>query len=691
MLILIFPTCDNHNLSIFMQNLYVMVPKEITARVNRLRDEINRHNHLYYVDTKPEISDFEFDAMLSDLQALENKYPELTDSNSPTQRVGSDISQGFQQVKHRYPMLSLANTYTFDEINDFHNRIAKTLSQPWQYVCELKYDGTAIGITYKEGKLYQAVTRGDGTQGDDVTANVKTIRSIPLVLKGNDFPREFEIRGEIFMPHATFDEINIQRIEQGEAPLANPRNAAAGTLKMLNPRIVAERKLDCLLYFILGEDLPFDNHYQNLLKTKEWGFKIPDSIQLRNSVDEVVNFINRWDNDRHKLPYNTDGVVIKVNSYKQQNLLGFTAKTPRWAFAYKYKTEQVSTKLLSVDYQVGRTGAITPVANLEPVQLAGTTVKRATLHNEDQIALLDLHIGDTVFVEKGGEIIPKIVGVDTNLRSTSTKNIEYITHCPECGSQLIRLEGESKHYCSNQADCPPQLKGRVIHFISRRAMDIDGLGEETVELLFSKGLIHDIADLYDLTYEQLLTLERFAEKSATNAITGIENSKGVPFHRVLFGLGIRYVGETTARKLVAHFGLLEKLKDATFEELTEVDEVGERIAQSIIEFFSNPKNMELISRLRNAGLQLQQEITDQAVVNGPLQGQSVVISGTFNHISRDELKELVIRSGGKLLSTVSANTSLLIAGEKMGPAKLEKASKLGVTIISEDDFFEMLK
>ena len=667
-----------------------MIPKDVIARVERLRKEINRHNHLYYVEAKPEISDFEFDAMLSDLQALEKKYPELLDSSSPTQRVGSDISQGFQQVTHKYPMLSLANTYSFDEVKDFHNRIAKSLSQPWQYVCELKYDGTAIGLTYKNGKLLRAVTRGDGVQGDDVTANVKTIRSIPLTLNGNDFPEEFEIRGEIFMPHAVFDAINAKRTEQGETPFANPRNAAAGTLKQLNPKIVAERNLDCLLYFILGEDLPFDNHYENLLKAKDWGFKIPENIKLCQTVDEVTRFIEHWDTARKSLPYDTDGVVIKVNSYQQQNLLGYTAKTPRWAIAYKYKAEQVSTKLLSIDYQVGRTGAITPVANLEPVLLAGTTVKRASLHNADQMAILNLHVGDTVFVEKGGEIIPKIVGVDANRRATSSKIFEYITHCPECGTKLIRPDGEAKHYCPNQAGCPPQLKGRVIHFISRKAMNIDGLGEETVELLFSKGLVHDIADLYDLTYEQLIGLDRFADKSAKNAIASINNSKKMPFHKVLFGLGIRYVGETTARKLATHFGLLENLKQATFEQLIEVDEVGERIAQSIVSFFSDAKNIELIKRLEDAGLTLESETNSSNSANGVLNGQTVVISGTFSRISRDELKEMVIQHGGKIASTVSASTNLLIAGDKMGPAKLDKATKLGVRIISEDDFFDLI-
>ncbi|MDY0199434.1 MAG: NAD-dependent DNA ligase LigA [Tenuifilaceae bacterium] len=668
-----------------------MIPNEIVARVKKLRETINKHNHSYYVEAKSEISDFEFDSMLNDLEALEKKYPELIDSTSPTQRVGSDISQGFKQVQHKTPMLSLGNTYSFEEVTEFHNRIAKTLNTPWQYVCELKYDGTAIGITYVNGKLHRAVTRGDGTQGDDVTANVKTIRSIPLILNGNDFPDEFEVRGEIFMPHAVFSEINEKRLKNDEQLLANPRNAAAGTLKQLNPKIVAERKLDCLLYYVLGDNLPHNNHYDNLQKAKEWGFKVPDSIKQCNTLQQVIDFITHWDTERKQLAYDTDGVVIKVNSFAQQEQLGFTAKIPRWAIAYKYKTEQASTKLLSVTYQVGRTGAITPVANLAPVLLAGTTVRRASLHNADQMELLDLHVNDTVFVEKGGEIIPKIVGVDTKLRLANSQTYRYITHCPECSTELVRLEGEAKHYCPNQAGCPPQLKGRVIHFTSRRAMNIDGLGEETIELLFANGLVHDIADLYDLTYEQLLTLDRFAKKSAENAINGIEKSKQMPFQKVLFGLGIRYVGETTASKLATHFRLLSKLKQATFEELILVDEVGERIAQSIVDFFANEKNMELINRLTNAGLTLAMEAVEQNIESNILNGQSVVISGTFVSISRDELKELVTKHGGKNTSSVSRGTNLLIAGDKMGPAKLQKATELGIRILSESDFFEMIK
>ncbi|MFO8021221.1 MAG: NAD-dependent DNA ligase LigA [Perlabentimonas sp.] len=668
-----------------------MATEDTIERVNKLREELNRHNHLYYVKAQPEISDFEYDALLKELESLEKEHPELADENSPTQRVGSDISQGFKQVKHKYPMLSLANTYSKEEIEDFHTRIGKSLSQNWEYVCELKYDGTAIGLTYKKGKLTQAITRGDGVQGDDVTANVKTIRSIPLTLTGNDYPDEFEIRGEVLMPHKVFEQINKLRQEQGEAPFANPRNAAAGTLKLLDPKIVARRNLDCFLYFVLGQNLPFTNHYQNLQKAKDWGFKVPNHIKLCESINDVFSFIESWDEGRRELPFDIDGVVIKVNSHTQQKQLGYTAKTPRWAISYKFKAEQAKTKLRSVDFQVGRTGAITPVANLEPVLLAGTTVKRASLHNADQMANLDIRLNDNVIVEKGGEIIPKIVAVDFNDRESDSSPLEFITHCPQCGAELIRPTGEAKHYCPNQAGCPPQLKGRVIHFVSRKAMNIDGLGEETIELLFSKGLVNDISDLYSLTYNQLIELDRFADKSAKNIISSIEKSKEAPFHKVLFGLGIRYIGETTARKLASHFGLLNRLKEATFDQLFEVDEVGERIAQSIIDFFADEKNILLIERLQKAGLKFEAHQSANAQEGGKLKGNSVVISGTFSRVSRDELKELVMKNGGKVLSAVSSNTSLLVAGEKMGPAKLDKARKLGVQIISEDDFFKMIE
>ncbi|HPX08000.1 MAG TPA: NAD-dependent DNA ligase LigA [Tenuifilaceae bacterium] len=667
-----------------------MLPKDIAKRVQYLRDELNRHNHLYYVLAKPEISDFEYDAMLKDFEALEKKYPELADENSPTQRVGSDQTEGFKQVTHRYPMLSLANTYSFEELEDFHERVAKVLTGQWEYVCELKYDGTAIGLTYRNGRLFQAVTRGDGTTGDDVTNNVKTIRSVPLTLHGDDFPTEFEIRGEVLMPHAIFEELNTQRAEQGETPFANPRNAAAGTLKLLNPKVVAERKLDCMLYNLLGETLPYNNHYQNLLKSRDWGFKISEHVRLCKNLEEVKAFIDHWDTSRHSLPFDIDGVVIKVNGFSQQEELGYTSKTPRWAIAYKFKAEQVETTLLSIDYQVGRTGAVTPVANLHPVQLAGTTVKRASLHNADQMELLGIRIGDTVLVEKGGEIIPKIVGVDLNQRPDHSEPLHFITHCPECGTKLVRFESEAKHYCPNQTGCPPQLKGRIIHFVSRKAMNIDGLGEETIELLFNEGLVSDIADLYDLTYKQLVGLERFADKSASNAIANIAKSKEEPLHKVIYGLGIRYVGETTARKLSSHFGLMDNLKNATFEQLMEVEDVGEIVAQSILSFFADKKNLYLIERLEKAGLRLNVESTDFPEGEKKLNGMSVVVSGTFSQISRDALKELIIKHGGKVQSAVSASTSFLVAGENMGPAKLDKATRLGIKIITENDFFKLI-
>lgn len=663
----------------------------ILQRIEQLREELNRHNHLYYILSKPEISDFEFDQLLKELNDLEAKHPEYDDPNSPTKRIGSDLTGEFLQVKHKYPMLSLANTYSEEEIRDFDSRVCKGIGETPEYVCELKYDGTAIGLTYKKGKLFQAVTRGDGTAGDDVTANVRTIKTIPLVLQGNDYPEEFEIRGEIFMPRKVFDEINNQREEEGDVPFANPRNAAAGTLKQLDPSIVAQRKLDCYLYFILGENLPFNNHIDNLNKARQWGFKISENTKLCKSVDEVFAFIKKWDTERKKLPYDTDGAVIKVNSYQHQKVLGYTAKIPRWAIAYKYKAEQVTTRLISVDFQVGRTGAVTPVANLEPIKLAGSTVKRASLHNADQMGILDIRIGDLVQVEKGGEIIPKIVGVDKTQRTLFSTPFNFITHCPECGSELVRPEGEARHFCPNQTGCPPQLKGRIEHFISRKALNIDGLGEETVELLYSKGLITDIADLYSLKKEQLLNLERFAEKSADNAIRSIEESKNIPFPRVLYGIGIRYVGETTARKLAIHFESIDRIAAANTEQLLEVEEVGDRIAQSIIEYFSNPININLIERLKQAGLQLKVDESLNQKFSDKLNGLSIVISGSFSRISRDELKELIQKHGGKNVSSVSSSTSMLVAGDKIGPSKLEKANKLGVKIVTEDEFFEMIE
>lgn len=667
-----------------------MLTEQIKDRIEHLRQELNRHNYLYYILSKPQISDYEFDRMLRELSDLEAKYPEFDDPNSPTKRVGNDLTGEFREVKHKYPMLSLANTYSEGELRDFDARVVRGLAEPPQYVCELKYDGTAIGLTYRNGRLAHAVTRGDGVTGDDVTANVRTIRTIPLVLQGSDFPDEFEIRGEIFMPRAVFDELNAQREEEGEAPFANPRNAAAGTLKQLDPSIVARRKLDCYLYFVLGENLPFSTHFDNLQKAKEWGFKVSDNTRLCNGIDEVIEFINQWEVQRKRLPYDTDGVVIKVNSYQHQKALGFTAKTPRWAIAFKYKAEQVTTRLLSIDFQIGRTGAVTPVANLLPVKLAGSTVKRASLHNADQIEMLDIRVGDMVQVEKGGEIIPKIVGVDKSQRSLFSTPLEFPANCPECGTTLVKPEGEARHFCPNQDGCPPQIKGRIEHFISRKALNIDGLGEETVELLYSKGLIRDYSDLYQLRREQLLNLERFAEKSADNAIKSIERSKEVPFPRVLYGIGIRFVGETTARKLALHFGSIDRLKTATYEQLLEVEEVGERIAQSIVEYFAKPYHLELIEKLSAAGLQLSIDQEQNVKLSSKLEGLSIVISGTFSSVSREELKALIQKHGGKSVGSISASTSMLVAGDKMGPAKLEKAQKLGIRIVTEDEFFNLI-
>lgn len=668
-----------------------MESQQALERIKFLRSELNRHNYLYYVKAQPEISDYDYDQLLRELIELEKQFPEFDDPNSPSRRVGSDISQEFVQVRHKYPMLSLANAYSYAELTDFDNRIRKALPEPYEYVCELKFDGVAIGLTYRHGKLVQAITRGDGTMGDDVTVNVRTIRTIPLELHGTDFPAEFEIRGEIFMPRNVFDEINSEREDIGETPFANPRNAAAGTLKLLNSAEVARRKLDSTLYYLLGDNLPADNHYDNMLKAKEWGFKVSEHMTLCKNLTEVQQYIEHWDRARKKLPFDTDGVVVKVNSYRQQNLLGFTAKTPRWAVAFKYKPERVSTELLSVDFQVGRTGAVTPVANLKPVKLAGTTVKRASLHNADQIQLLDIRVGDWVFVEKGGEIIPKIVGIDQSKRSLFSKPIDFPGECPECGTALVRPEGEARHFCPNQYGCPPQIKGRIEHFISRKALNIDGLGEETVALLYDKNLIRDAADLYSLTSEQLLALERFADKSADNAIKSIEKSKSVPFPRVLFGIGIRYVGETTAKKLAQHFGSIDAIASATVEQLVEVEDVGERIALSITEFFSNERNRILIDKLKAAGVQMAISSAVNSPLSDKLKGLSIVISGTFSRISRDELKELIARHGGKNVSSISASTSLLVAGENMGPAKLEKATKLGIKIIDEEEFFRIIE
>ena len=656
-------------------------------RIAELRNLLNYHNHKYYVENAPEISDFDFDRLMHELQELERAHPELADPNSPTVRVGSDLTAEFRSVEHRFPMLSLGNTYSLEELHEFMERIRREVGDT-EYVCELKFDGTAISLTYEHGRLLRAVTRGDGTRGDDVTANVRTIRSVPLVLNGSGWPDYFEIRGEILMPYASFDRLNAERERQGESLFANPRNAAAGTLKQQQSSVVAKRGLDCTLYQMAGDRLPYDSHWRNLQEARAWGFKVSDKMQICRSVEEVDRYIAYWDEERKRLPFPTDGVVIKVNDYADRRVLGFTAKAPKWAVAYKFKAEQALTELKSVDFQVGRTGAITPVANLEPVLLAGTTVKRATLHNAEQIALLDIRLHDKVYVEKGGEIIPKITGVELSERPADSLPFRYIDRCPECGTGLVRYEGEAKHYCPNQNGCRPQILGRIVHFIRRKAMNIEGLGEETVELLFDSGLIRNAADLYDLRGEQLSCLPRLGEKSAENILRSIRQSKEVPFHRVLFALGIRFVGETTAKSLAGHFGSLEAVMAASREELAEAEEVGGKIADSIIDYFAGEDNRRLVERLKAAGVQtrnVQRELASEA-----LAGLRFVISGTFARHSRDELKALIESHGGKNLAAVSANGDYLVAGDKMGPAKLKKAGSLGIKIISEEEFEKLL-
>ena len=656
----------------------------------KLLEEINKHNHLYYVENTPVISDYDFDLLLKKLQDLEIQFPEFAFDYSPTKRVGGDITKKFDTVVHRFPMLSLSNTYSEEEIIDWENRLKKLSDGELEYVCELKYDGVAIGIRYENGFLTRAVTRGDGTQGEDVTTNVKTIKTIPLQLKG-DFPTDFEIRGEIFMPLESFQKLNAEREESAEALFANPRNTASGTLKMKDSKVVAERSLDSYLYGVYGSDLVSEGHFESVEKAGNWGFKVPGTnnrfIEKVNTIDGIMNFIHFWDKERNKLPFEIDGVVIKVNNYAQQKSLGFTAKSPRWAIAYKFKTERVETKLESVVYQVGRTGAITPVANLQAVQLGGTTVRRASLHNSDQIEKLNLHVGDFVYVEKGGEIIPKIVGVNTEKRDVSAVLVHFIENCPECNTVLVRKEGEVQHYCPNDTLCPPQMKGKIEHFISRKAMNIDGLGAETVDLLYAKGLIKTIADLYDLTFDQVVELDRMADKSANNIISGLEVSKNVPFERVLFALGIRFVGETVAKKLAKHFKTIEKLKVASFEELINVDEIGDKIAISVQNYFLNEENCFLIERLMKAGLQF--EIKEKEGSTNKLEGKSFVVSGVFNSFSRDEIKDVIESNGGKNVSSISSKTDFVVAGENMGPAKLKKASSLGITILSEDEFIQL--
>lgn len=659
-------------------------------KIDQLRAELHRHNYNYYVLNAPEISDKEFDDMMRELQDMEREHPEYQDETSPTMRVGSDLNKNFTQVTHKYPMLSLGNTYSEGEVSDFYDRTQKALNEDFEICAELKYDGTSISLTYENGKLIRAVTRGDGEKGDDVTDNVKTIRTIPLVLYG-DYPQLFEIRGEILMPWEVFEELNREKEAREEPLFANPRNAASGTLKLQNSAIVASRKLDAYLYYLLGEELPCDGHYENLQKAAQWGFKISDHMKKCHSLQEVFDYIHYWDTERKNLPVATDGIVLKVNSLKQQKNLGFTAKSPRWAIAYKFQAERALTRLNKVTYQVGRTGAVTPVANLDPVQLSGTIVKRASLHNADIIEGLDLHVGDMVYVEKGGEIIPKITGVDKDARSMMVgEKVKFITHCPECGSKLIRYEGEAAHYCPNETACPPQIKGKIEHFISRKAMNIDGLGPETVDMFYRLGLIKDTADLYKLTVDDIKNLDRMGDKSAENIVKGIAQSKEVPFERALFALGIRFVGETVAKKIAKSFTDIEELENADLERLINIDEIGEKIAQSIISYFANPLNRELIERLKIAGLQFSRKEEDLSGYTDKLAGQSIVISGVFTHHSRDEYKDLIEKNGGKNVGSISAKTSFILAGENMGPAKLEKAQKLGVQIMSEDEFLALI-
>ncbi|MES2589658.1 MAG: NAD-dependent DNA ligase LigA [Bacteroidota bacterium] len=668
-----------------------MEKSQAKQEIERLSEELNFHNHSYYVENESKISDYDFDQLLLKLQKLEEEFPEFANENSPTKRVGGDITKKFETIVHRFPMLSLSNSYSKEEILEWENRIKKTIETPLEYVCELKYDGVAIGISYKNGKIDKAVTRGDGTQGEDVTTNVKTIKSIPLQLKG-DFPADFEIRGEIFFPLESFKKANDERRLNGEQEFANPRNSASGTLKSQDSKVVASRGLDCFLYGIYGEDVDFTGHYETVLKAKDWGFKTPipkdNYIKKTDSVEGIMDFISYWDENRSNLPFEIDGVVLKVNSYEIQQELGFTAKSPRWAIAYKFKTERVETILESVVYQVGRTGSITPVANLKAVSLGGTTVKRASLHNADQIEKLNLHLLDTVYVEKGGEIIPKIVGINEDLRKSDAQKVNYISTCPECQTELVRKEGEANHFCPNEKSCPPQVKGRIEHFIGRKALNIDGIGAETIDLLVSKELIKDPADLYDLTFDQIVNLDRMADKSANNILLGLQESKKIPFERVLFGLGIRFVGETVAKQLAKAFKSIENLALATYEDLIVVDEIGEKIAISVQNYFLDEENRKIVERLQKTGLTF--EIEEKELTSTSLEGKNFVVSGVFSKFSRDEIKKMIEENGGKNVSSISAKTDFVLAGENMGPAKLEKATQLNISIISETDFLEML-
>lgn len=677
-----------------------MTPEE---RIITLTAELNRHNYNYYMLDAPVISDYEFDQLLRELQDLEKQYPQFAQPDSPTQRVGGTITKKFETVQHVYPMLSLGNTYSEEELADFETRIKNIVNEDIEYACELKYDGLAISIWYENGVMTRAVTRGDGTKGDDVTANVRTIKSVPLRLQGSGYPDFFEVRGEILMTFARFEALNREREDIGEAPFANPRNAASGTLKLQESAEVARRGLDFRLYYLMGENLPFDTHYDCLMKLKEWGFRVPDVLQKAQGIAQVIDFMHFWDSERKKLDFPIDGIVIKVNRFALQQQLGMTAKNPRWAIAYKFKAEKQSTPLLSIDYQVGRTGIVTPVANLAPVPLAGTIVKRATLHNADVMAALDIREGDHLFVEKGGEIIPKIVGVDIDKRLPDAQPAQFVTHCPVCGAELRRNEDEAGTFCPNDMHCAPQLKGKLEHFIGRRAMNLDSLGEGKVEILFDKGLVHDVADFYELSYNQLLGIEKkfsaedgkpervvsFREKTVENILAGIEQSKQVPFERVLFAIGIRYVGETTAKKLARHFKNVDAISSATKDELMEVNDVGERVADSILSFFNNPENLQVVVRLRNAGLQFELTEAETAAVSNVLEGKSIVVSGVFS-ISRDEMKKMIEQYGGKNVSSISKNTSFVLAGEKMGPEKRKKAESLGVQILSEEEFYALI-
>lgn len=662
---------------------------DIENKIKNLRRELDEHNYRYYVLDEPTISDYDFDQKLKQLQELEKAYPEFYDPNSPTLRVGGEVTKNFETVKHHFPMYSLENSYSKEDLMDWEKRIERITDKNVEFVCELKYDGASISLTYENGTLQRAVTRGDGIQGDDVTANVRTIRSVPLQLKG-DYPDHFEIRGEIVLPFEAFTKMNAERVERGEEPFRNPRNTASGSIKLQDSAEVARRHLDCLFYNIQSDALPFKTHFEGLKMARKWGFKVPNEAKLAKNLQEVLDFVEHWDKHRHELPYETDGIVLKINDLQTQDELGFTSKSPRWAMAYKFKAEQASTVLEHITYQVGRTGAITPVANLQPVELAGTIVKRASLHNADQIEKLDIREGDTVFVEKGGEIIPKIIGVDFTQRDPDSQPTEYLTHCPECGTELVRNEGEAIHFCPNAASCPPQIMGRIQHFISRRAMDIEGLGAETVALLVNNHLIENYADLYLLKAEQIIPLERMAEKSAENIINGIEKSKSIPFERVLFAIGIRFVGETVARKLANHYKSMDAIRAASKENLMTVDEIGERIAESVVAFFETEENNILIDRLKEYGLQMEISEEELAAQTDLLAEKNFVVSGVFHRVSRDELKQLIESNGGKVTGSISGKTDFVVAGDNMGPSKRQQADKLGVSIISEDDFLSMI-